>query len=314
MPNHRTKILNLPGDISLAGSLLEILHNEKTSKNHHISLDIQHLQVHASTLSRADGIIREHLQGEYHPLRLTFSGLRWLNQQGGLFGKDNTIQDMLFWRRKEDKEEYILLWTPEDMLILRFSPRQWSVEKRPGNPQPVSLTREWSSPPPMPTGIIPEAAKLHSQFGGDPVSIRIGRRTYHRRLFVGGLDIQPLTRPNVDVVLNLGEVPSRWNGNSLYHPFDRWENQGEGREGMSVEEMTEQAQQVAALLEQGKRVLVHCVAGFNRSVTICCAVLILLEGVSAEDALMRVREHHIWARPDTHHWLQLRWLAQEMAR
>jgi len=50
------------------------------------------------------------------------------------------------------------------------------------------------------------------------------------------------------------------------------------------------------------------VAGMNRSTTICCAVLILLEGLSAEAALERVREHHPWARPDSHHWLTLRWL------
>jgi dual specificity phosphatase 12 len=62
-------------------------------------------------------------------------------------------------------------------------------------------------------------------------------------------------------------------------------------------------------LKNKQRVLVHCVAGMNRSTTICCAVLILLEGLSAEAALERVREHHPWARPDSHHWLMLRWLA-----
>jgi hypothetical protein len=39
-------------------------------------------------------------------------------------------------------------------------------------------------------------------------------------------------------------------------------------------------------------------------------VLILLEKLSAEDALERVRQHHPWARPDTRHWLALRWLAR----
>ena len=61
-------------------------------------------------------------------------------------------------------------------------------------------------------------------------------------------------------------------------------------------------------LEQNQSVLVHCVAGMNRSVTICCAVLMLLEGLTAETALERVRQHHPWARPDSHHWLALRWL------
>jgi len=39
----------------------------------------------------------------------------------------------------------------------------------------------------------------------------------------------------------------------------------------------------------------------------------LLEGISAEIALEQVREHHPWARPDAHHWLVLRWLAQRFA-
>jgi hypothetical protein len=38
--------------------------------------------------------------------------------------------------------------------------------------------------------------------------------------------------------------------------------------------------------------------------------LILLEGMSAEDALARVRDHHPWAKPDSHHWLALRWLSE----
>jgi len=67
---------------------------------------------------------------------------------------------------------------------------------------------------------------------------------------------------------------------------------------------------VVERLRAGQRVLVHCSAGFNRSATICCAALILLEGLSAEAALERVRQHHPWCRPDPHHWLALRWLAQ----
>ncbi|NTU75547.1 MAG: hypothetical protein HGA86_05445 [Anaerolineaceae bacterium] len=31
-----------------------------------------------------------------------------------------------------------------------------------------------------------------------------------------------------------------------------------------------------------------------------------------EEALARVREHHPWARPDSHHWLVLRWLARHV--
>ena len=34
----------------------------------------------------------------------------------------------------------------------------------------------------------------------------------------------------------------------------------------------------------------------------------LLEGLTANEALQRVREQHPWAKPDSYHWLALRWL------
>ena len=77
---------------------------------------------------------------------------------------------------------------------------------------------------------------------------------------------------------------------------------------MSVEEIQEEASWIIDRLKDNRRVLVHCAAGMNRSATVSCAVLMLLEGLRAEDALERVREHHPWARPDSHHWLALRWL------
>jgi len=44
------------------------------------------------------------------------------------------------------------------------------------------------------------------------------------------------------------------------------------------------------------------------------AVLMQLESLSAEGALNRVREYHPWARPDSQHWLSLRWLAHTTQR
>jgi len=128
-------------------------------------------------------------------------------------------------------------------------------------------------------------------------------------LFVGGLDEQHTQRPNVDVVLNLSEKSSLWASGGVAHPADRWATKGEGETGMRLSDIVDEAQWVAERLRNGQSILVHCSAGFNRSVTICCAVLILLEGLTAEAALTRIREHRPWARPDGHHWLKLKGLA-----
>jgi protein-tyrosine phosphatase len=77
---------------------------------------------------------------------------------------------------------------------------------------------------------------------------------------------------------------------------------------MSAEEIREEANWVVERLQRNESVLIHCVAGMNRSTTVCCAVLMQLEGLTAEQALERVYEYHPWAKPDSHHWLMLRWL------
>jgi hypothetical protein len=175
--------------------------------------------------------------------------------------------------------------------------------------EPFSLERDWSPAPPMPNRVVPQPQHLYDQFGGDPVAIHIDGNLQERRLFVGGLEHQPSQRPRVDAVLNIGESPSAWvKNNSDLHPNDRAVEKGEGIKGMSVDEIRAEANWAIERLQKNQSVLVHCVAGMNRSVAICCAVLILLEGLSAEEALNRVREQHPWAKPDSYHWLGLRWL------
>jgi hypothetical protein len=196
----------------------------------------------------------------------------------------------------------------ESSLILPAS--RWKQEERAGAAAPAAFLHDWSPAPPIPPRLIPATKAIHRRYGGDPVTIHLGTRVHHQRLFVGGLECQGPRRPQVDAVLNLGEWPSRWVDESDIPAADRRVQRGEGRAGMAAGEIAEEAGWVVERLRAGSRVLVHCVAGFNRSVTVCCGVLILLEGLMAEAALARVHEHHPWARPDSHHWLRLRWLAQ----
>jgi hypothetical protein len=265
----------------------------------------------------------ERLEGHFIPRRLRFMSIANLNQTGLFENLDalpptheaRAIRDLFAWRPIGQKNIFFLLIHsgPEDTDLRFFADRILSAP-RTGKPEPIAVLRDWSSPPAMPARLVPDTPGLYRLFGGDPVSFHVNGQVQHRRLFIGGIEKQSTTRPNVDAVLNLGEEPSRWVESNPLDPRDRWVNKGEGRDGMSIEEITEEALWVINRLNAGERVLVHCVAGMNRSSTICCAVIMLLEGLPAKAALERVRKRHPWARPDSHHWLSLLWLASTIKR
>jgi hypothetical protein len=166
----------------------------------------------------------------------------------------------------------------------------------------------------MPEREVPQPYDIYDHFGGDPVKIKLNGNTLENKLFVGGIENQPEDRPdNISAVLNLGEKPSVWVKDDQIHPNDRRVEKGEGSDGMSVDEIREEAGWVIDHLQKDESVLVHCVAGMNRSVTVCVAALMMLEGLTAEKALERVYENHPWAKPDSHHWLMLRWLEKNAA-
>ncbi len=306
---------------SLQGARLDSLREETTGRRHDLMLDYHELSpITLPELFKRNGKIYERIQGNFIPRRLRFVGIQELKLNGIYEKLDQTpldhpareIRDLLRWIQPgHDLTFYLLFsssWGPED--DLRFYARDVFQEKWAGKPVPVSLERNWSPTPPTRAGIVPLTKKLYEHFGGDPVTIHLDGQVHHRRLFIGSLEIQPPKRPGVDAILNLGEEPSRWVKGGKMRDCDRWVNKGEGANGMSLEEICHEAEWVIERLKAGKRVLVHCVAGMNRSSTICCAVLMVLEGLSAEKALERVREHHPWARPDSNHWLKLRWLAK----
>jgi hypothetical protein len=220
-----------------------------------------------------------------------------------------TVVHFLSWRQPIRKDIYYRIGLQGPVYAgLHFFGSQVVGENLDKPSCPVCIQRDWSPAPPMPERLVPRPKQLYKQFGGDPITIQVNGKTRHRKLFIGELSIQAKRRPHVNAVLNLGEESSRWIKGAKLHPGDRAINRGEGAEGMTIAEIREEAQWVIERLEQNQSVLVHCVAGMNRSTTVCCAVLMLLEGLNTETALARVRQHHPWARPDSHHWLALRWL------
>lgn len=311
-------LLTFPVDETPAGGFLEALHLEIYHGRTDLLLDYRALKLSApSELFERDGHPWEHILGEYLPRRLRFTGAKV--REGKNIGasladlpprdSDRLLNAVLAWRGTDGQNIYLfdLRRHADDVLLLEAM--GCLQEDRPGPAWKADFERNWSPPPLSPARLIPTLHRLHQRYGGDPVTIHLNGQPRHLRLFVGGMEDQSGRRPDVSAVLNLAEEASRWAVDMPPDPADRWIERGEGSKGMTIRDLAEEAGWVIDHLKKGQRVLVHCSAGMNRSSSVCCAVLILLEGLSAEAALERVREHHPWARPDPYHWLTLRWLA-----
>lgn len=311
----RTRIIEHPFAALLQGGRLDSYEETKNK----VVLSIQGFQPLSSKLIRRGGKIFERVRAKFIPLELTFSKISKLKRDAffvnldkyGMHDSSRTIAYMYSWRQPNKQDVFYMfgLRLPAGADMSFLAPKVNCTISHAAQ-KPFTIERDWSPAPPLTKRWVPEFKSINTKYGGDPVRIKLeGVETRHR-LFVGGVHLQPKTRPQVDAVLNLGEEPSRWvkPGEDL-HPNDRTIEHGEGSQGMTVEQIREEAGWAIERLRNDQRVLVHCAAGMNRSVTICCATLILLERLSAEAALARVRAHHPWARPDSHHWLALRWLA-----
>jgi hypothetical protein len=315
MASKTTRIIQHPFASLIQGARLDSYRED----GQNIELQVKGFQLISSKLFERDGKLTEKVRGKFIPLKLTFSNVSDLKRDDFFVSLKNYAEDdisrtiayMYSWRQPKQRDIFHMfgLRLPVGADISFYAGGVEWKKQRSG--KSFEIERDWSPAPPMPGRLVPQPKSLQRQFGGDPITIHLDGKSRHRHLFIGGLDIQPAKRPRVDAVLNLGERPSRWakEGKPI-HPNDRSVEHGEGSYGMTTTQLRDEANWVIERLQQNQRVLVHCVAGMNRSVTICCAVLILLEGLSADDALARVREHHPWARPDSHHWLALRWLAK----
>ena len=319
MAHQHTRIIRHPFADSLQGALLDSYEEKQHRGQLEIVLNVRALEPKSSELLDRAGVIHERIEGTYRSIRIQFSGASELKRNDFFTNLNHiprddyvrTVEDMLSWRQSERSDIFVLfdMRTP-DLAGLMFFSRRVAFESFAQESTTITLERDWSPSPPMPGRLVPNPKRLHQRFGGDPITIHLGSGRYRQRLFIGGIEIQPKERPQVDVVFNVGEKLSNWVKNEKTSSLDRWENKGEGTKGMSLADIRNEAEWLIQRLRNNQRVLVHCAAGMNRSSTICCAALILLEGLTAEQALERVRQHHPWARPDSGHRLKLRWLAK----
>ena len=328
MANLHTRIPDFPQADAIPNARLVELREEMRGQRLDLVMDLQELVLKSPPeLFQVEGEVRERVEGLFTPRRLRFTGALMVKRSGHYQHLESVPPDhpcrelraMLAWIQpgQGDLTFFLLSNAADDEAGLSFFAHGCKDELVPAPldipPVEASVVRDWSPTPPIPSRLVPAPSKLYARYGGDPVTVWLNGRVFHRRLFIGGVEEQNDYRPEVDVVLNLGERRSRWVpvGAQVTGEADRWEHKGEGEAGMSPAEIAAEARWVIENLKNGRSVLVHCYAGMNRSATVCCGVLILLEGLSAEEALERVRRHHPWARPDSRHWIGLRWLARE---
>ena len=318
----RTRIYAFPYNNELFDARLIAVREEQVGRGRDIVLDIEVFRPHGEPEpAEADGQRAERVRGEYVPHRLRFRKARWV-RFGGLYTQLDTLPlehdarrlyGILHWSTATLGESYLVCSHAMEPADLIFHARGCALEPRTdAAPTPAEYVRRWAFTPPQPAGIVPERRAVLRQYAGDPVAIHLNGRSYARRLFIGGVRHQTQQRPQVDHVLNLCEVANLWALASGAHPDDRHSCKGEMAAGMSLEELRAEAEWVVERLSAGKKVLIHCYAGVNRSSTVCCAALILLEQLTAEQALARVRVHHPGYWPDPYHWFLLRQLAASL--
>jgi len=311
-----TRLLEVPEAHALGGARLEAICTVNRGRQQDVLIDYQALIPQQVRLQLVRGRPFEMIRGSFVPRRLRLGNVTKL-QLDGLYAQldslpidhpSRSLHGILYFRSRQG-QNFCLLFPGAGPAGFMADPSFCTQEARPGDPVPVELSRDWSPAPASPSRLVPDRQADYRRFGGNPVPVRLGGRLYRHRLFIGSLDMQNQLRPEVDAVLNLGDEPSAWFQAGQASPADRWVEQGEGSLGMSLLEIAAEAEWVLEKLRRGQRVLVNCLAGMNRSATLCTAVLIQQEGLGAEPALERVRCYHPWAHPDAYHWLRLRWMA-----
>lgn len=319
----RARIFSFPHQDALFDAHLDDIAQEPSKRGADIVFDFQRLTLTSTPeLVIRDGKPLEVAEGEYTPMRLRFRDGLWLRRTGifsQLAALPNGIDarrifGILHTRQPQIGEFYWITMGASEPGELMLRARGCAIEERAGTSRRVTITRNWAFTPPSPVGPVPHRPVLYWRYGGDPIRIFLGNRMLSNRLFIGGLHHQHYERPAIDHVLNLCGIENDWCVRTGRHENDRYAWKGEMGAGMDATNLLLEAEWVAERLREGKRVLVHCYAGINRSSTVCCASLMLLEGLTAEQALARVRERHPSSWPDPYHWFTLRWLERELGK
>ena len=198
---------------------MDDIRQETLGERHDLIIDFREL--HHPTppeLVEQDGVLAEHVRGEAIPHRVQFLDVAIKFLEGEFTDlktaspdhPSRTLLGMLTWQLTGDVHPSYRLFNASADADLWFSAKMYVAEET-GTPiEPVDFIRTHSPAPPLPEGLVSRSPTRYRRFGGDPVTIHVGQRTFHKRLLIGSLDEQPDQRPDVDAVLNLGEESSKW--------------------------------------------------------------------------------------------------------
>ncbi|MFN8402764.1 MAG: hypothetical protein U0V48_04325 [Anaerolineales bacterium] len=195
----------------------------------------------ASDVIERDGTIIEKATARYIPLKLVFSNVQQLKKSDFFTSLDQYPPD-----DPSRVIAYMYSWIQPDMedIFHMFGLRgsaeadmnffASSVTYEQGEVgTPFTFERDYSPSPPMPHREVPQPYDIHNRFGGDPVAFRLNGCTVENKLFIGGIEIQPDQRPEIDAVLNLGEQSSAWVKDDQLYINDRTVEKEKRPEGMA---------------------------------------------------------------------------------
>src|SRR5260221_3936324 len=212
----RPRIYAFPYHTTLFDARLDAPAEEAGSREQDIIFKLRVLrQVGQPEPLMLDSMPHELVRGEYVPMRLRFQQASWLWRTGPFEQFDalppehgaRRLFGVLHSRQHEVGEFYLASTDTPDAGVLGLRARAAVLEygDGDGDAQPAELLRRWAATPPVPAGTAPHRPALYRRFGGDPISIHLGRRVLHRRLFICRPPHPAESRPkDVRVVHRLG--------------------------------------------------------------------------------------------------------------
>src|SRR5258708_1914344 len=184
---------------SLAGARLRGITQETNGARQEGVLDYEEMRARGPTrMSDEQGRIVEHIQGQYVPRRLRLVGVSRLECSGVYEQRSDaplehgarSLGGVVYWSIPGQPAKWAVFNGSPEPAELMLSFRRCRPEESSGRDEAVELQRDWAPAPPMPARMVSLHKRVHGQYGGDPVRLRLNGKVWAKRMFLGGLNDQ----------------------------------------------------------------------------------------------------------------------------